>query len=88
MQIAKPVADELMAHERGSFDEVICDAAAVLAAADDFDLIVGTSTGGIMAPGLGPGKSAWEIVEFSREQGPHNFPSTSLVERTTGGLRS
>ena len=57
------------------------------AAADDFDLIVGTSTGGIMALGLGLGKTAQDIVEFYREHGPHIFPSTSLVERTTGGLR-
>ena len=54
------------------------------AAADDFDLIVGTSTGGIIALGLGLGKSAQEIVEFYREHGPYIFPSTSLVERTTG----
>ena len=57
------------------------------AAADYFDLIVGTSTGGIIALGLGLGKSAQEIVEFSLAQGPHIFPSTSLVERPTGGLR-
>ena len=57
------------------------------AAADYFDLIVGTSTGGISALGLGLGKTAQDIVEFYRAHGPHLFPSTSLVERTTGGLR-
>lgn len=54
------------------------------AAADDFDLIVGISTGGIIALGVGLGKTAQEIVEFYREHGPTIFPGTSLVERTTG----
>jgi patatin-like phospholipase/acyl hydrolase len=57
------------------------------AAADYFDLIVGTSTGGIIALGVGLGKSAAEIVEFYRKFGPTIFPGTSLVERTTGLLR-
>ena len=51
---------------------------------EQFDLITGTSTGGIIALGLGLGKSAQEIVEFYREHGPQIFPGTSLVERTTG----
>jgi len=53
-------------------------------AVDYFDLIVGTSTGGIIALGLGLGKSAAEIVEFYRQYGPTIFPGTSLVERTAG----
>ena len=53
-------------------------------AADYFDLIVGTSTGGIIALGMGLGKSAQDIVEFYRTHGPTIFPGTSLVERTTG----
>ena len=57
------------------------------AAVDYFDLIVGTSTGGIIAIGLGLGKSAQEIVEFYRAHGPTIFPGTSLVERVTGGWR-
>lgn len=57
------------------------------AAVDYFDLIVGTSTGGIIALGLGLGKSAEEIVEFYRAHGPTIFPGTSLVERVTGGWR-
>ena len=57
------------------------------AAADDFDLIVGTSTGGIIALGLGLGKSAQEIVEFYRAHGPTIFPGTSLVDRVSGGWR-
>ena len=54
---------------------------------DYFDMIVGTSTGGIIALGLGMGKSAGEIVEFYREFGPTIFPSSSLIERVSGIIR-
>ena len=57
------------------------------AAADYFDLTTGTSTGGIIALGLGLGKTAQDIVKFYREHGPTIFPGTSLVERTASGLR-
>lgn len=69
---------------RGAFS------AAVLAAlekdtgklcADHFDLIVGTSTGGILALGLGLGMPAAEIVEFYKKHGPTIFPSTGLAAR-------
>lgn len=40
---------------------------------DHFDLIVGTSTGGIIALGLGMGFSAKEILEFYEEFGPKVF---------------
>jgi len=40
---------------------------------DHFDLIVGTSTGGIIAMGLGLGYSAKEILEFYEELGPDVF---------------
>ncbi len=40
---------------------------------DYFDLIVGTSTGGIIALGLGVGFSAKEILEFYEELGPEVF---------------
>ena len=40
---------------------------------DYFDLIVGTSTGGIIALGLGLGLSAKEILEFYEEYGPTIF---------------
>lgn len=58
-------------------------AAAVLAAIeedlqtniiDHFDLITGTSTGGIIAIGLGLGMRPREIVEFYLAEGPHIFP--------------
>jgi uncharacterized protein len=38
-----------------------------------FDLIVGTSTGGIIALGLGAGKRAVEILRFYEEHGPKIF---------------
>lgn len=41
--------------------------------ADYFDLIVGTSTGGIIALGLGLGLSAKEILAFYEEHGPPIF---------------
>lgn len=40
---------------------------------DHFDLIVGTSTGGIIALGLGLGLSPATMVEFYREHGPTIF---------------
>lgn len=54
---------------------------------DYFDLITGTSTGGILAIGLGLGLSARVICDFYAEKGPTIFPSTSLVQRTVGKLR-
>jgi uncharacterized protein len=41
---------------------------------DHFDLIAGTSTGGIIAVGLAIGMRPWEIVEFYSMHGPHIFP--------------
>ncbi|MDA1165614.1 MAG: CBASS cGAMP-activated phospholipase [Planctomycetota bacterium] len=54
---------------------------------DHFDMIAGTSTGGIIALGLGLGLSADEIVDFYTSHGPHIFPSMSLARRLTGVLR-
>src|SRR6266568_9013670 len=42
--------------------------------ADHFDLIAGTSTGGIIAIGLGLGLRPREIVEFYLREGPAIFP--------------
>lgn len=42
---------------------------------DHFDLIVGTSTGGIIALGLGLGISAADILQFYLERGPEIFDS-------------
>ena len=43
--------------------------------ADHFDLIVGTSTGGIIALALGAGIPPREIVQFYVQEGPRIFPS-------------
>jgi hypothetical protein len=55
--------------------------------AEHFDLITGTSTGGIIALGLGLGIPAREIVDFYAQKGPTIFPGTSLIQRATGVLR-
>jgi patatin-like phospholipase/acyl hydrolase len=44
-----------------------------ISVADHFDLIVGTSTGGIIALGLGAGLSPRDIVSFYVEHGPSIF---------------
>lgn len=44
-----------------------------ISVSDHFDLIVGTSTGGIIALGLGSGLSPKEIVEFYVKKGPAIF---------------
>jgi patatin-like phospholipase/acyl hydrolase len=42
--------------------------------ADYFDLVAGTSTGGIIALGLGAGKSAREVRDLYMHRGPEIFP--------------
>ncbi len=53
---------------------------------DHFDLIVGTSTGGIVALGLGMGLSAQQILDFYRDNGTAIFPSflPSMLRRIPG----
>jgi uncharacterized protein len=46
---------------------------------DHFDLITGTSTGGIIAIGLGMGQSAEQILRFYEEKGAAIFPSAKGV---------
>jgi len=48
--------------------------------ADHFDLIAGTSTGGILAIGLGLGLPARELLDFYRKHGAEIFPVTGLFE--------
>lgn len=58
-----------------------------LSVVDHFDLITGTSTGGILAIGLGLGIPAREILNFYTLKGPEIFPGISLVKRAEGILR-
>ncbi|MHB9004453.1 MAG: CBASS cGAMP-activated phospholipase [Coriobacteriia bacterium] len=53
--------------------------------AEHFDLIAGTSTGGILALGLGLGLPAPHLLQFYLERGPDIFPSTGIP---TGWWRS
>ncbi|MGB5756689.1 MAG: CBASS cGAMP-activated phospholipase [Acidimicrobiales bacterium] len=48
---------------------------------DHFDLIAGTSTGGIIAIGLGLGLTAREICDFYTERGDDIFPMAGVVGR-------
>lgn len=48
---------------------------------DHFDLIAGTSTGGIIAIGLGLGLSGQEMLDFYKKRGPIIFPVTRLRGR-------
>jgi patatin-like phospholipase/acyl hydrolase len=48
--------------------------------ADHFDLIAGTSTGGIIAIGLGLGLKPREIVEFYLREGPSIFPNWGCLK--------
>jgi uncharacterized protein len=48
---------------------------------DYFDLLVGTSTGGIIALGLGAGLRAAEIRDFYLERGPRIFPGPTLMRK-------
>lgn len=56
-------------------------------AAKGFDLICGTSTGGLIALGLALDKPANEIAEFYTERGPIIFPRAGRVSRTIGLLK-
>ena len=51
-----------------------------------FDLIAGTSTGGIIALGLSIGIPARTILELYQTKGPRIFPSASLG--VTGAFRN
>lgn len=51
--------------------------------ADHFDLVAGTSTGGIIALGLGLGLSAREIVDFYVKSGPSIFDQLRVEDTGT-----
>jgi patatin-like phospholipase/acyl hydrolase len=54
---------------------------------DHFDLIAGTSTGGILALGLGMGLRASDMLAFYEQRGPRVFPLTSLGHKLRYRLR-
>lgn len=54
---------------------------------DHFDLIVGTSTGGIIALALGLGISAEKVLEFYETKGPIIFPGTGVLMPRLRALR-
>ena len=53
-----------------------------------FDLVAGTSTGGILALGLGAGKSAREIRDLYMHRGPEIFPPCGTTSSDGPGRRS
>jgi uncharacterized protein len=55
--------------------------------ADHFDLIAGTSTGGIIALGLGLGIPAEQILQFYKEQGPKIFPNITAQQKLSLNIR-
>lgn len=58
-----------------------------LRVSDHFDLIAGTSTGGILAIGLGLGLTGEDVLTFYRQQGPNIFPMSRFVPRVGYLLR-
>src|SRR5258708_17712025 len=55
--------------------------------ADYFDLIVGTSTGGILALGLAAGMNARQVAKIYVERGGEVFPDYSWLGKKLAGLR-
>ena len=49
--------------------------------AEYFDLITGTSTGGLIAIALGLGIPAEEVLDFYQREGPNIFPSMGIQRR-------
>lgn len=54
---------------------------------DHFDLVVGTSTGGIIALALGMGVPASQILAFYADRGPEIFPLMGSADRVRGLVR-
>lgn len=55
--------------------------------ADHFDLVAGTSTGGILAVGLGLGLSGRQMLDFYHKSGPIIFPVMRLRARARHTVR-
>jgi len=49
--------------------------------AEHFDLLCGTSTGGLIAIAIAAGRSAQEIVDFYKNWGPKIFPEPTLIRK-------
>jgi hypothetical protein len=54
---------------------------------DHFDLVAGTSAGGILALGLASGMTANQMLTFFRERGPVIFPMMQIHERILRAIR-
>jgi len=54
---------------------------------DHFDLISGTSTGGILAIGLGLGLSGQQMLDFYKKKGPVIFPISRMRSKIKHSLR-
>lgn len=59
-----------------------------LSAASQFDLVAGTSTGGILAIGLGMGLHPKDMLRFYRDRGPVVFPAMRFHRKWKSQLRS
>jgi patatin-like phospholipase/acyl hydrolase len=69
---------------RGIFTaSVLCEAARVFGSAfiESVDLLVGTSTGGIIALGLAAGKTPQEMLDFYKSAGPKIFGNPRRIKR-------
>src|SRR6516162_3737699 len=54
---------------------------------EHFDLLTGTSTGGIIAIGLAMGATAEEISRFYETEGPKIFPKRDGIQQWLGRVR-
>jgi len=54
---------------------------------EHFDLITGTSTGGIIAIGLAMGKTAQEVCQFYETEGAVIFPKREGIQKWLGRVR-
>jgi hypothetical protein len=74
---------------RGAFTAAVLkywEQATGLRIVDHFDLIAGTSTGGILAIGIGLGMSAADMLEFYNTQGSVIFPIEGSIQRLRHSL--
>ncbi len=75
---------------RGTFSAAVLnywERATARRVVDHFDLIAGTSTGGILAIGLGLGMTAGQMLDFYVKQGGAIFPLEDGISRLTHSFR-